>query len=173
MSRVGVGWAIEVEHLEAELGQLGLQQSGEPRAEKSILMDQKDRLDRLAGAVVELDEIFERVRADNRGAGREAESILEVAGHDFVADADIDDIGQIVTRGGLRGGETDRAGKAANDGADILRRHALDFARAALGSRARVAEIGLDIGAAERLDAAGLVDRVDREFGPQPASLPV
>ena len=136
-------------------------------------MDQKDRLDRLAGRIVELDEIFERVRADNRGAGREAEGILEVTAHDFVADSDIDDIGQVVARSGLRRSEADRACEAANDGADIFRRHALDFARAALRSRARVAEIGLDIGAAERFDAAGVVDRLDREFGAEPAGLTV
>ncbi len=50
-----------VEHFEAELGQFRLQQGGEAGAEQPILVDEQNRLDRLAGAVVQLDEIFERV----------------------------------------------------------------------------------------------------------------
>ena len=49
-----------IEHLEAALGQFRLQQIGEARAEQPVLVDQQDRLDRLARAVVQLDQIFER-----------------------------------------------------------------------------------------------------------------
>ena len=68
-----------VENLEAALGQFRLHQIGEARAEQAVLVDEHDGLDRLARAVVQLDEIVERLLAHDRGAGREAERVLEPA----------------------------------------------------------------------------------------------
>ncbi len=51
--------------------------------------------------------------------------------------------------------------------------HALHLGRAALGRRAGVAEHHLELRAAERLDAAGGVDRLDGEFGAELALLAV
>ena len=106
-------------------------------------------------------------------ARREAEGVLQPARDDLVGDADIDEIGQVVARGGLRGGEADRAGEAADDGDDALALHALDLLDAGLRVGAGVAEDHLELGAAQRLDAAGGVDVGDREFGAGPAELAV
>ena len=82
---------------------------------------------------------------------------------DAVGHADVDDVGQVVARRGLARGKADAAGVAADDRGDAGRVHLLDFGVAAFRRRLRVAEHRLDLGAAERLDAAGRVDLLDRD----------
>ena len=130
-------------------------------------MHDHHRLGRLAGLVVDGDEIVERGLGDHAEARAEPERVLQAARDDAVDDADVDQVGQVVARGGLAGGQADRAGVAADDGGDAGRVHLLDLGVAALRRRLRVAEHRLDLGAAQRLDAAGRVDLLDRDGAPR------
>ena len=66
-------------------------------------------LGRLAGLVVDGDQICQRGLGDDAEAGAEAERVLQAARDDGVGDADIDDVGQVVACRGLRGGKADRS----------------------------------------------------------------
>src|SRR5262249_7047264 len=113
------GWMRNgLEHLEAALGQLRVEQLGEPRSEQRVLVYDHHCLGRLAGLVVDGDEVVERGLRNHSEAWPEPERVLEAARDDVVGAADVDDIGQIVAGGGLTGGEADRAGIAADDGRD-------------------------------------------------------
>ena len=114
-------------------------------------------------------QICQRGLGDHAEAGTEAEGVLQAARHDRVGDADVHDIRQIVARRGLRGGEADAAGVAADDGADAGRIHLLDLGVAAIGGRLRIAEHRLDL--SDPLDAAGRVDLLDRDRRAEPALL--
>ena len=96
-----------LEHLEAALGQLRVEQLGKPRSEQRILVHDHHRLGRLAGLVVDGDEVVERGLGNDAEARPEAEGILEAARDDVVGDADVDHVGQVVAGGGLAGGEAD------------------------------------------------------------------
>src|SRR4029453_18431754 len=93
--------------------------------------------------------------------GPEPERVLEAARDDVVGNPDVDQVGQVVAGGRLAGGEADRAGIAADDGRDARRVHLLDLGVAAFRRRLRVAEGRLDLGAAQRFDAARRVDLLD------------
>ena len=162
-----------VENLEAELGQFRLHQLGEARAEEPVLMHQHDGFRRPARILVQLRQVGERGLRHHAEAGAEAEGVLEPAGDDGIGDADIDDIGQVVARRRLARGQADRRGEAADDADDALLLHALDLRRATLRRRPRIAEDHLQLGAAHGLDAAGIVDRLDRGLGADLALLPV
>jgi hypothetical protein len=69
----------------------------------------------LAGLIVDADEIVERGLGNDAKARAEAEGVLQPAGDDAVDDADVDNIGQIVTGRGLARRQADRAGVAADD----------------------------------------------------------
>ena len=158
-----------LQHLEALLRQLRVEQLGEAGAEQRVLVHDHHGLGRLAGLVVDGDEIVQRGLGDDAEAGAEAEGVLQAAGDDRVGDADIDDVGQLIARRRLRGGEADAAGIAADDAGNAGRIHLLDLGGAAVGRRLRVAEHGVDL--AQPLDAAGGVDLLDRERCAEPALL--
>ena len=84
------------ENFEAALGELALQQLGHAGAEQAILVHNDDGLGGLAGAVVELDEIFDSRGGDGAEAGAEAEGVLQAAVDDLVGNADVADVGEIV-----------------------------------------------------------------------------
>ncbi len=151
-------------HLEAALGQLRIQELGQAGAEGRVLVHDHHGLCGLAGLIVQHDQIVERSLGNDAKARAEAKRVFQPAGDDRVDDADIDDIGQVVARSGLARGEADAAGVAADDRRNTGGIHLLDLRVAALRRRLRVAEKGLDLGAAERLDAAGGVDFLDREL---------
>ena len=125
--RMGDGF----ENFEAALRQAFLKEFGEARAEQAVLMHDDDGLRGLAGRVVEPAQVFQRSRGDLAEAGAEAERVLEAAVDDLIGDADIADVGDFVARSGLRCGQHDRRGKAADDGGHALALHALDLGRAA------------------------------------------
>src|SRR5262249_46773588 len=99
-------------------GQLRVEQFGEPRSEQRVLVHDHHRLGRLAGLVVDGDEVVERGLGNDAEAGPEPERVLESAGDDVVGDADVDHVGQVVAGGGLTGGKADRAGIATDNGRD-------------------------------------------------------
>ena len=68
-----------VEHLEAALRQFGCRSLARPEPNSRILVHDHHGLRRLAGGVVELDQIVERGLGDDAEAGREAESVLQPA----------------------------------------------------------------------------------------------
>ena len=154
-----------VEHLKALVRQLRIEELGESGAEGEILVHDHHRLGRLAGLVVDGDEIFQGGLGNDAEARAEAEGVFQAAGDDAVDDADVDHVGQIVARRGLARGEADRAGIAADHGADVGRVHFFHFGVAAVGRRLRVAQHRIDLGAAQRLDAACRVDLIDRHGG--------
>ena len=159
------------EHLEAAFGQLGVQELGEACAERRVLVHDHHRLRGLAGLLVDGHEVVDRGLGDHAEARTEPEGVLQAAGDDGVDHADVDDIGQVVARGGLARGKADAAGIAADHGGDAGRVHLLDLGVAAVRRRLRVAEHRLDLRAAERLDAARRVDLLDRELRADPALL--
>ncbi len=107
-----------LEHLEAPLGQLGVEQLGEPRPEQRVFVHDHHRLGRLAGLVVDGDEVVERCFCNHSEARPEPECVLEAACDDVVGDAHVDHVRQVVAGGGLTSGKADRAGIAADDGRD-------------------------------------------------------
>ena len=160
-----------LEDLEAAFRQLRVEQLGEAGAERGILVHDHHGLRRLAGGLVDRDEVVERGLGDDAEAGAEAERVLQSARDDAVDHADIDHIGKVVARRSLARREADRRGVAADDGADTGAVHLLDFGVAAFRRRLRVAEQGFDLCAVECLDAAGSVDGVDRHLRAEPALL--
>ena len=92
-----------LQHLEPALGQLRVEELGEARAERGILVHDHHRLRRLAGLVVDGDEIVERGLGDDAKARAEPEGVLQPAGDDAVDHADVHDIGQVIARRGLAG----------------------------------------------------------------------
>ena len=151
-----------LQNLKSLLRQLRVEELGDAGAEQRILVHDDHGLRRLAGGIIDGDQIFERGLGDDAEAGAEAEGVLQPAGDDAVGDADIDDVRKIIARRGLGGGETDRGGVAADDAGDAGGVHLLHFGGAAVGRGLRVAEHRIDLGAAERLDAAGGIDLLDR-----------
>ena len=123
----------------------------------------------MPACVVDGGEIGERRLGDDAEAGAEAERVLQAARDDGVGDADVDHVRQLIARRGLRGGEADVAGIAADDAGDAGRVHLLDLGDAAVRRRLRVAEHGIDL--AQPLDAAGGIDLLDRHGGAEPALL--
>ena len=160
-----------LEHLESALRQLRVEQLGEARSEQRVLVHDHDGLRRLAGRIVDGGEIVERGLGDDAEARTEAEGVLEAAGDDAVGDPHVDHVGKVVARGGLARRQADRAAVAADDGGDAGGIHLLDLGGAALGRRLGIAQHRLDLGAIERLDAAGGIDFLDRDLGAEPALL--
>ena len=114
-------------------------------------------------------EIGQRGLGNHAETGTKAERVLQAARDDAIGDTDVDDIGQLIARRRLGGGEADVAGIAADDAGNACGIHLLDFGRAALGRRLRVAEHGIDL--AEPLDAAGGIDLLDSQGCAEPALL--
>jgi hypothetical protein len=162
-----------LQHLEAALGQLGLHELGQARAEQPVLVHEHHGLGGLAGRLVDAHEVVERLGGARTEAGTEAEGVLQAPLHDLVGYADVDNVGQIVAGGRLGGGEADGRGEAADDGGDAVGLHLLHFLRAALRRRAGVAERHFQLGAPERLDAARGVDVADGELRTHPALLAI
>ena len=115
----------------------------------------------LAGLIVEGDEIVKCGLGDYPEPRAEPERVLETAGDDAVDDANVDHVGEVVTRGGLAGGQADRARIAADNGRDPRTVHLLDFGIAAFRCRLRIAKHRFDLRAAQSLDPAGGVDFVN------------
>ena len=134
-------------------------------------MNDHDGFRRLSSAVIDGDEIVERRLGNDPEAGPEAESIGEPASDDAVSDADVNHIGQFIAGGRLRRGQTDVAGITANDARHASRIHLLDLGGASLRRRLRIAKHRIDLGAAERLDAAGGIDLIDRDCRAEAALL--
>ena len=101
--------------LEAALGQLRVQELGEAGAERRVLVHDHHGLRGLVGLIVDGDEIVDRGLGDDAEARSEPERVLQAAADDAVDHADVDDIRQVVARGGLAGGKADAAGVAADD----------------------------------------------------------
>ena len=160
-----------LQDLEPALGQLRVQELREAGAERRILVHDHDRLRRLVGLIVDGDQIVERGLGDDAEARAEPERVLQPAGHDGVDHAHVHDVGQVIARRGLAGGKANPAGIAADDGRDPGAVHLLDFGIAAFRRRLRVAQHRFDPGAAQRLDAAGRIDLLDRHHGADPALL--
>ena len=89
------------ENFETARRQLGLEQLGHASAEQAILMHDDDGLCSLAGGVVELDEVLDGGRRDVAEAGAEAEGVLQPAPDNLVRDADIAEVGTVLTGGSL------------------------------------------------------------------------
>ena len=87
----------------------------------------------------------------------EAERVLETAGDDAVGDPNVDDIGQIITGGGLGGGKTDRGGIAADDAGDARRVHLFHFGSAAVGRRLRVTKHRIEFAPSALMPPAALM----------------
>ena len=159
------------QHLEALRGKLRVEQLGKTGAERRILMHDHHGFGRLAGFIVDGDEVGERGLGQNAKTRAEAEGVLQAAGDDGVGDADVDDIRQIVAGRGLGRRQADRAGVAADDRRHAGRIHLFDFGVAAVRRRLRVTQHRLDLGAAHAFDAAAGVDFVDRDRSAEPALL--
>jgi hypothetical protein len=95
-------------------------------------------------------------------AGGEAEGVLQAPLDDLVGHADVHDVRQVVLGRRLGGGQADGAGIRADDGAHARLVHLLDFGRARGRRGLGVAQQGFELGAAQGLDAAGLVDVFQR-----------
>ena len=134
------------QNLEAALGQLRVEKLGEARAECKVLVHDHHRLRSLAALVVDRDQIVECGLGDDAEAGAEAEGVLQAASHDAVHHADVDNVGQVVARRGLAGGETDAAGVATYNCSDAGAVHLLDFGVAAFRRRLGIAENRFDLG---------------------------
>src|SRR5712692_5950145 len=78
-----------LQHLEAALRQLLVEQLGEARSEQRVLVHDHHGLGRLAGALVDGGEVIERGLGDDAETRTEAERVLEAAGDDAVGDADV------------------------------------------------------------------------------------
>ena len=163
-SRVGVGCEMVSSTWKPRSGSCAFRSFASPEPNAEVLVHDHHGLGGLAGLVVDGDEIVERGLGDDAEARAEAERVLQPAGDDGVDHPDVDDIGQVVARGGLARREADAARIAADDGRDAGRVHLLDLGVAAVRGRLRVAEQRFDLGAAERLDPAGRVDLLDREL---------
>src|SRR5258708_976373 len=87
--------------LEPALGELGVQELRQTRAERRIFMNDHYGLRRLAGLIIEGYEILERCLGDDPEAGPEPERILQPAGDDAVDHSHVYDIGKVIARGGL------------------------------------------------------------------------
>ena len=97
------------QHLEAALGQLRV--AGAWRGRSRTAESSCTIITVLAGlpaCVVDGDEVVDRGLGDDAEARAEAERVLQAAADDAVGHADVDDIGQVVARRGLAGGEADR-----------------------------------------------------------------
>ena len=160
-SRVGLACLIDLLDLEAVARQLARQQVGGAGAEQRFLVDDHHRLGRLAGGGVQHMQVDHRHARANAVAGAEAEGVLQPALDDLVGHADVDHMRQVVLGRRLRGGQADRRGVGAEHRRDASLVHLLDLGRADLRLRLRVAQQRLDLRAAQRLDAAGLVDVLD------------
>ncbi len=80
-------------------------------------------------------------------------------------------MGQVVFGCGLRRGQANGGCKGTDHGAHTRFVHLLDLGRARLGAGLRIAQHGFDLGAAQRLDAASLVDVFNRHQGAHAALL--
>src|SRR5688572_2501919 len=140
--------------LEAALRQFRLHELGKTRSKQAILVHEDHGLCRLAGAVVQLDEVIERKSGHDAESGCETERVLETPLHDRVADADVDNVGEVVAGGSLSGREADWARKAADDGRDAIGLHLLDLLGACLRVRTSIAEHHLKLGTAKPFEAA-------------------
>ena len=141
--------------------QLARQQLRRAGAEQRLLVDDHHGLGRLARRRVEHVQVGHGDLGALLVAGAEAEGVLQAALDDLVGHADVDHVRQVVLGRGLGGGQADRRGVGAEDRRHAGLVHLLHFGGAGLRRRLRVAQQRLDLRAAQRLDAAGLVDVLD------------
>jgi hypothetical protein len=134
-------------------------------------MNDHHRLRRLAGVVVEGNEIVKRRLGDDAEAGAEPERVFQAAGNNAVDNAHVHDIREVIARGGLACRQADRARVSANNGGDAGRVHLFDLGIAAFRRRLCVAEHRFDFGAAQCLDPTSRIDLFDRHHGPNPPLL--
>ncbi len=138
-----------------------------PNAE--FLVHDHHGLDRLASAIVDLDQRIDARLDDVGNTGREAERVGEPARHHLVGRADIDHMRQPVARRGGRRCDGDTAGIGADHRGRPGFVDFLDFGRADIGLRLRVGQKGLELRPAQRLDTAGGIDLLDRHDGTRTA----
>ena len=131
-------------HLDAETGQLLVQELRHARSECTVLVHDHGRLGRIARGRVDLLQGVQRERRDLAETRREAERVGQAARHDLVDDADVDEMRKIVLGGGLRGRKRNAGGERALHGEDASLRKAIDFGRADIGLRLRVGEHRLE-----------------------------
>ena len=160
-SRVGVGCGMVSRIWKPCGGNCALSSLARPEPNSEVLVHDHHGLGRLAGLVVDGDEIVERGLGDDAEAGAEAERVLQPAADDGVGDADVDDIGQVVAGGGLADGEADRCRHSRRR--CRRRRRSSSFPPPQCRPRASIAHRRAPHrSCAERLDAAGGVDLLDR-----------
>ena len=80
-------------------------------------------------------------------------------------------MGQVVFGSRLCGGQANGRGKGTDHGAHAGFVHLFNFGRARLRAGLRIAQHGFDLGAAQRLDATGLVDVFNGHQGAHAALL--
>jgi len=160
------------EDLEAVARQLIVEELGRPRAECRILVHDHHRLRRFAGLVVDGDKVVQCGLGDNAETGAEAEGILQAASDDAVDHTDIHDVRQIVARSRLACRQAYRACIAADHRADAGLVHFLDFGIAPVRRRLSVPKHRIDLGAAQRFDAASRVNVCDRQRSAKATLLP-
>jgi hypothetical protein len=162
-SRVGVGCGMVSRTWKPRSGSCVFRSLARPAPNAESSWHDHNCLGGLVGLIVDGDEIVDRGLGDDAEARSEPERVLQAAADDAVDHADINDIRQVVACRGLAGGKADATGIAADDRGDTGAIHLLDFGVAAFRRRLRVAQHRFELGAAERLDAAGGVDLLDRE----------
>ena len=158
-----------LQHLKATLGQFGIQQTRHPGTEKPIFMHNHRGAGRLAGGIIDGDQIIQCRRRHGAKARPEAEGIGQAARDDLIRHADIHNIGQVIARRCLGSGQADRAREAAHNRQHAFGLHFLNLGHATIGGGARIAEHHFNRGTPKCLDAAAGIDIGNGEFGPEPA----
>ena len=141
--------------------QLARQQPGGARAEQRLLVDDHHGLGGLAGRGIQYVQIGDCRFCAFFVAGAKTEGVFEAPLHDLVGHAHIHDVREVVFGGRLRRGQTDGRCEGADHSRYACLVHLLYFCGTRLRLRLGITQQGLDLGATQGLDAAGLVDVLD------------
>ena len=116
------------------------------------------RAGRLAGSIIDRDQIIQSRGSHGAKARPEAEGIRQAARDDLIGYADIHNIRQVIARRCLGSGQADRAREAAHNRQYAFGLHFLNLGHATIGGGARIAEHHFNRGTAQRLDPAAGID---------------
>lgn len=159
--------------LDAGLLRLGLEGVTYGAAERTLLVQHRHRLDRLVGRLGHLVEELRAGGAEHCGAGLHPERVLVALGENRVRAGHVDHQRHLVAfghRGHVRG---DRALVGADQADHAVLNEALCLALADLRLALGVSAHQFQLLAALRLDATGVVDRLDGQLGSVVHLLPV
>ena len=95
-------------------------------------------------------------------ARAKAESVFQTTLHDLIGHTDIHHVGQVVFGSRLCGGQTNGRCKCTHHRTHARFVELFNFSRTCLRGRLRIGQQRFDLGATERLDAAGFVDVFNR-----------